>query len=215
MSAPPTPERLGLRTPAEAPRDSELYRQLHRMRRKLSAVHAATLLVVDPSIGSGASQPGYALFRGAELQDYGTLQVGETGSHMVRLRELARCLREDFGGEKIDILVVEDIPPARVIRARGRVFKNHKVHIPLHRAVGAILATVQADEMLLVPPQTWHQYVDEDRYVKSDATDAVAMGFTVLQMTTYILQNPDRAPLGRAKKGRRKSNSGRRRESAG
>jgi hypothetical protein len=204
----PTPEQLGLVTPKDAPRDSDLYKALYKQRgrngEKLATIMGATLLVVDPSIGSEKSQPGYALFRAGELVDYGTLEVGTDGDHHVRLRELARCLREDFSDTRVDWIIVEDIPPARVVRHAGKVYKSVKAHIPLHRAVGAVLATVCARNMLLVAPNTWHQYTDAARYAKSDATDAVAMGFTVLQMASYILSNPEKVPLKKEKRRRRR-----------
>lgn len=204
----PTPEMLGLVTPKDTPRDSDLYRSLYKSRGRnganLTTLMSATLLVVDPSIGSNKSQPGYALFRAGELVDYGTLEVGTDGDHHVRLRELARCLREDFADTRVDWIIVEDIPPARVVRHAGKVYKSVKAHIPLHRAVGAVLATVCARNMLLVAPNTWHQYTDAARYAKSDAADAVAMGFTVLQMASYIMQHPEREPLKKEKKRRGK-----------
>lgn len=160
-------------------RAGKLYKAVRRHAHKIVG---GTLLVVDPSIGSkragkeGGSEPGYAIYRAGVLVDHGVLEIRGTASSHQRLHEISRSLREDFGGEKWDVLVIEAIPHLR-FETFGRSLSSQ---LPLHWACGAIMGAVTADLCVQVAPQTWHAFAPEG-YVKTDWGDAICMGRALLQ----------------------------------
>jgi len=140
------------------------------------------VLVIDPSIGSHSSMPGFAILRVGCLTNRGTIAVEPTGSTHDRLFAIGECLRRDFP-TAWDVLVVEDIPDRRFSKSgRGSI----RQQVQLHRAVGAVHASVRCVHAISVHPATWHAVVPPD-YVKSDAGDAAAMAEVVRQYATAVI----------------------------
>jgi hypothetical protein len=161
------------------------------------AVLDGRVLVVDPSIGSkragkeGGSLPGYSIWVGGHLEDSGTITTRDHGgSTHRRLVELARSLRDDFPGQW-DVLVVEDIPMLRFEKF-GRSLASQ---IPLHRATGAILASVDATHLVEIHPATWRAFLaDAEDYdaregevgAKGDESDAIVLGFAAQKIADAV-----------------------------
>lgn len=139
------------------------------------------LLVIDPSVGSSSSQPGYALYEAGQLTDSGVIDI-PVGSIESRLFHLRSVLCGEFP-EKPDVVVVEDIPVLRF----NKFGRSLAAQIPLHYAVGVVLSAFDAP-VVRVFPATWHAFVGAD-YQKSDESDAIVMGHTVLQFARHILQD--------------------------
>lgn len=176
------------------------FNRTSRLWREVSAVAArrvldGVMLVIDPSIGSDSSMPGYAVFVAGARTECGTIQVNPRASTHDRLYEIGLCLRTEFPA-KIDVLVVEDIPTRR-FNSYGR--GSLKQQVQLHRAVGAVHASVAADHAVAVHPATWHSIVPEG-YEKSDAADACAIGEVVRQYAIAVLANATTGMAGRGRK---------------
>jgi len=165
--------------------DNKLFRAVKKVARQ---VLEGDMISIDPSVGSGSSMPGYAVFKKGKLIDYGIISLNPKLNQFLRLYELGRSLREEFSRTKWDVLVVEAIPTVR-FQSYGR---SLSAQVPLHRAVGTVLASVRADHLLEVPPQTWHKFV-VPAYSKSDDKDAVAFGYTVLCYARAALSSGGRS----------------------
>lgn len=151
------------------------------------------VLVVDPSIGSVSSQPGFAIMESGIRTECGIIEIDHRESTHDRLYALGHSLREEF--DAVDVLVVEDIPLRRFNQfGRGSL----RQQVQLHRAVGAIHASVKATHSLAVHPATWHCVVPPD-YVKSDAGDAAAMAEVIRQYSVAYRAYKE-AQRGRRKK---------------
>jgi hypothetical protein len=154
------------------------------------------MLVLDPSVGSWSSQPGYAIYEAGQLVDSGVIDMPTYEARSRRLYYLRRVLQEQFT-ETFDVVVIEDIPTHRFSRGRGgRTFANAKAQIPLHKAVGVIESIFDAP-VLFVSPATWHSYAPLD-YIKSDESDAIVMGHAVLQIAAHAAARPRRKRKGGA-----------------
>ncbi len=173
-------------------------------------VSSGTMLSIDPASGV-SSLPGYAVFRAGERLESGTIAVGRASDELgARLWELGRSLREELappdGSAEWDVLVVEDIPDknwSQAGKGKHRIgsAKNQKV---LHRAVGAVLASVKAKVILFVHPSTWHAHVGPG-YVKSDEGDALAMGeVAVVKARQLLAERAERDAKIRAGVGRKR-----------
>lgn len=143
-----------------------------------------TVLVVDPSIGSMSSMPGWAAYIGGLLQDSGTLEIDlpqatET-PRWVRLKQVYQQLRNLSTGWKPDVCIYEEVP---VSAHAGR---SQVSHASLLNAVGVTMAAIDANKFVGIPPISWKRYVPED-YVKGDEEDAIQMGRIVIEMAREIL----------------------------
>jgi hypothetical protein len=189
---------LGIRfRDAKVSTDNNLYRSIHKC---AAAILHGKVLVVDPSIGSVSSQPGYAILMAGKLVEFGTIEIRHTDSSHKRLFELGRSLREDFSSELVDsdfdVLVVEDIPPARYSGSGRNKYHDVSAQLPLHRSVGAILASVKVDHAIAIAPRTWRSFVYDD-YVKSDSGDAVVMAHVAVKYAQHAV---DAAVSAKAKR---------------
>lgn len=142
------------------------------------------VLVVDPSIGSTSSMPGWAAYIGGVLQDSGTLQIDlpqatET-PRWTRLRQVYQQLSRMSAAWKPDVCIYEEVP---VSAHSGR---SQVSHASLLNAVGVTMAAIEAPSFVGIPPITWKKFVTAD-YVKSDEQDAVEMGRIVIAMAREIL----------------------------
>ena len=135
-------------------------------------------ICIDPSSGSQGSVPGYAIFRGGKLDDAGTIELPR-GSRVLsnRLFLLQQALRTEF--EQPDLLIVEGVPMVMGSTGGGNF---HRGNGALIKAVGATIATW--DCPILEPtPMAWHALLKGDQkasYVKTDANDAVMLGYCCL-----------------------------------
>lgn len=153
-------------------------------------LRGGTLLAIDPSSGSSGSAPGYAIFEAGALIDAGTIAIPRGGQHIAsRLWQLRNSLEKDF--RQPDILAVELISP--IMPTKNGTFTN-KSATSLIKSVGAVISAWNVPTVE-VSPITWHKCVDDvlklevpmRRYVKSDAKDAVAVGWAVLCTLALVL----------------------------
>ncbi len=141
----------------------------------INALISGVILAIDPSSGSAASQPGYALYAGTSLKDSGLVRI-RSGDHISnRLHRLSRTLRDEFS--KPDLLVTENIPPF-MGDGPGAAFATRNV-ISLHQSVGVIMSVWDVP-VVLVSPRSWRSLVP-DNYLKSDENDAIMIGWTAVQ----------------------------------
>jgi hypothetical protein len=141
------------------------------------------MLVIDPASGGGESVPGYAVFSAGELIESGTIDVGGPQADLHdRLFELGITLRDSLPN-KVDVLVIEDVPLKRFGPDRSGSLKGQ---VNLHRSVGAVMGAVKCRFFIPVHPATWHSHAGPD-HVKSDENDAIAMGRCALSMASETL----------------------------
>jgi len=129
-------------------------------------IREGTVLAIDPSSGSKRSLPGFAIFKGEELVESGTIPLEVDQPIDVRLRQLKFILEDEFG--EMDVLVVEKI--------RGRS------HTYLRWACGVTIACCDAPLVFEMPTITWKKFVDRDTYEKSDEQDAIKIGEALIKL---------------------------------
>lgn len=142
------------------------------------------LLVVDPSIGSHSSMPGWAVYEQGELLFSGILTIDPTGDVPTRLKEVYRQLRNLSQHHKPDVCIYEEIP---VSAQNGR---SQVGHASLLKAVGVTLAAVDARFFLGLLPVVWKNRVRDD-YVKSDEGDACEMGYVAVDLARELSEKID------------------------
>jgi hypothetical protein len=164
----------------------------------VEAVLGGRMLVLDPSIGSDSSQPGYAIREAGQLTDSGVIDMPRYEDRSRRLWYLRQTLQQQFT-EKFDVVVIEDIPTHRFSRGRGgRVFANAKAQIPLHKAV-AVIESCFSCPVIFIAPVTWHSFAPLD-YIKSDESDAIVMSHAVVEVAKHVKQRAE----GKRVRGKRK-----------
>lgn len=147
------------------------WRLTQKVIRKLTEkILNGSLLALDPSSAGGKSKPGWALYQGGQLVQSGTLQVSASWDLHQRLYGICSSLRNDF--DPPDVFVIEEIR-----QVPG--FFGHSVE-QLLKGVGAIMAGVNCDNCIEIPPRLWKAKVDS-LYVKSDEADAIYLGKFVIQ----------------------------------
>lgn len=130
-----------------------------------------TYLVIDPSSGSYASMPGWAVYSRGELTHSGIIRVSLNSQFHERLREIADWVRKLQDTYRTDLVVIESNPSIKG-------FWGKSVDALL-MGTGAIMSAVQVDKLLEIRPIIWKKSVTED-YVKSDENDAIWLGRFVL-----------------------------------
>jgi len=112
--------------------------------------------------------PGYALFTGGKMTEYGVIQIDSSGSTSARLAELAECMRRAFS--VVDVLAIEEL-------------RGGKISPVLHWSVGAIIASVPARMLIEVPICYWKAWSKTQAdYLKQDDMDARMIGEAVLAL---------------------------------
>lgn len=139
------------------------------------------VLVIDPSVGSHSSMPGWSYWQSGELITSGTLSIDPNEEKWVRLKQVSAALRQLSKQFPCDVCVYEDVP---VSAHAGR---SQVAHATLLMAVGVTMASVDARLFVGMPPVVWKKRVNAD-YVKSDEADALEIGRIVIEMATEILQ---------------------------
>jgi hypothetical protein len=149
-------------------RETQLYKQV---KQEWELILNGVFLAVDPSVGSTASMPGYALFDKGNLIESGIIRVSPAAKKNVRLFSIAKSLREEF--RTPDIIAIENIPP---VSFRGGM--NGWALVSLQRSIGAILSVFDVP-YIEVAPSAWQKYKFEG-YEKGDENDAICIGLCVL-----------------------------------
>ena len=142
------------------------------------------VLALDPSIGSEASQLGYATYSKMQLQDAGVINMPSGMNTEERLQQIGECLRNEF--EDVDIMVIEDIPPSfnpKSGKPTRWITANWK---KLHEAAGACIASAKAGRVIRVHPATWKKYAKG--YTKSDVADAVLIDYAAIAEACKLLK---------------------------
>lgn len=157
-------------------KDTQIYADI---RNHLKHILDGTILVVDPSIGSMSSQPGWAIYQAGVLIASGTLEIDPRGEKWTRLHELHRLLRNKSLEIEPDLCIFEQVP------VTGHGGRSQVSHASLLYAVGVTMAAVQADAFLGITPIVWKSRTRPE-YVKSDEGDAIAMGYVVIDIAREI-----------------------------
>lgn len=164
-----------MKTIADISPKSKLYQEVDKLSLEL---RTGMVLVIDPSIGSSSSRPGWAVYDTGKLYYSGTIDTG--GSHLPlwkRARTLAdeiRALCDDFAPT---LLVYEDIPATSGFNANAQA--------SLLKAVGIVLAATNTEECLGIHPASWKNYVRPE-YTKSDEADAIEIGWITIALAEHI-----------------------------
>lgn len=164
-----------MRTLYEVAKKSKLYEEVSR---HIELLCTGTVLVVDPSIGSSSSSPGWAVYQKGHLSLSGTIDTG--GSHLPlwrRARRLGEAIAELSLVHQPDILVYEDIPATSGY--------NQNAVASLLKAVGIVLACSKSEECIGIHPASWKNYV-RPSYTKGDEEDAIEIGYIVTSLAAII-----------------------------
>ena len=138
-----------------------------------------TVLVIDPSIGSSSSSPGWAIYKRGTLVDSGIIHTGGSHLHLwQRARRLKTALETLCNEYNFDVLVYEDIPATSGF--------NQNAIASLLKAVGIVLACTTSSHVLGVHPASWKNYVRPE-YTKGDKEDAIEIGYIVISLAERIL----------------------------
>lgn len=145
---------------------------------RLNDLLYSVVLVIDPSIGSSSSSPGWAVYNAATLDAAGTIDTG--GSHLP-LWKRARALADEIRGLCDDfaptLLIYEDIPATSNFNANAQA--------SLLKAVGIVLASSTTDDCLGIHPASWKNYV-RPSYTKGDKEDAIEIGHVAVALAKHI-----------------------------
>lgn len=149
-------------------------------------IKTGTMLVIDPSSGSAGSMPGFAYFEGAEMVDFGILQLDSRKALNSKLFDLGTILRARF--PKVDVFVMEFIAP--FMGGKKGDFKGDAI-VKLHKSIGAVQASVECTKYLEIAPKSWHAWLRKhslhDNYDKTDENDAVVMGMFCLEKAGVVI----------------------------
>lgn len=151
------------------------------IRENCLALTRGVVLVVDPSMGSSSSLPGWAVYSGGDYADSGVLQVHTEGTRWARLKEVYRQLENFSAAWNPDVCVYEEIP---VSAHAGR---SQVSHASLLMALGVTMAAVEAQGFVGIRPVSWKKFTSPG-YIKSDEADAVEMGRIVIEMANEMLR---------------------------
>lgn len=171
-------------------KNTECYKQTSQY---LQEILEGVVVSIDPSIGSSSSQPGWAVYRQSKLVASGVFDIPAHKSVWERLRRLANAVRKLYKKFNPDILIYEEIPAQRY-----GLGGNAGAHASLLKAVGAILSVPGTEGCVGIHPQSWKKLARAD-YSKGDEADAVEMGWVVIELARYQLEQRERKRDGRPK----------------
>lgn len=164
----------------DIPKKNKLYGEVERLSAELAL---GNVLVVDPSIGSSSSLPGWAVYKHGSLVDSGVIHTGGSHLHLwQRARRLKAAIEILCNEYKFDVLVYEDIPATSGF--------NQNAIASLLKAVGIVLACTESSHVLGVHPASWKNYVRPD-YTKGDKEDAIEIGHIVIGLANRIREERD------------------------
>jgi hypothetical protein len=169
-----------------------------KVRQNRNLILKGYMLVIDPSIGSSSSLPGFAVYRNGKLTESGVLKMNIGASKHKRLHELVSILQKEF--EVPDILGMELIagPAFGVMRWNINAFHS------LIRSTGAIMAAYPVETVIEVPPSVWKKTIDDD-YVKSDEMDAIYIGRYLILSAKGELPNVEEKPTKQYRPSKKKA----------
>jgi len=144
-----------------------------------SSILNGRLLAIDPSTGSQASMPGYALFEQTKLVESGIIQVNPADRRNQKLYSITQSLQSELPAP--DVLAIENIPPISFNRAGAM---SGWSLVSIQRAIGAIISVYNC-EYVEVAPMAWQRFKPAD-YVKSDEWDAISIGMCVIELAREI-----------------------------
>jgi len=154
---------------------TKLYQNVDRLKGPLTY---GSVLVIDPSIGSTSSSPGWAYYQAGHKIDSGIIHTGGSHLHLwQRARKLGQSLNVLCNEYKVDVLVYEDIPATSGF--------NQNAIASLLKAVGIVLACTTSSHVLGVHPASWKKYVRPE-YKKGDEADAIEIGHIVISLARHI-----------------------------
>lgn len=134
-----------------------------RVRHYQHSLTQGSVVALDPASG-GSSMPGYAVFRGGEFVQGGTLELPRKLSIDRRLRALHA---------KVTRLVDDELPAVFLIE----LIRGQFAHVHLQWSVGVALAAGAAPTSIEVPIKVWRALAaTQPDYVKGDAADARLIG---------------------------------------
>ena len=137
------------------------------------------VVCLDPSIGSSSSMPGWSVYRAGELIASGIFQISPNDSVPDRLRMLYNYMRRLYDQYPPDVLVYEEVPAQR--HGGG----SAGAHASLLKASGVILCVPGPSGHVGLMPVSWKAEA-RDTYKKSDANDAIELGYVAIQVAIRI-----------------------------
>lgn len=156
------------------------------------------VLIIDPSIGSTSSMPGYAVYTKGELLASGILKLDPTGPIGTRLNALYTSLKMLEYVYSPAVLGYEKIP----ITAHGG--RSQLSQTSLLMALGVTQMAFHSIPQVGIMPISWKKMV-RDTYRKGDEEDAIEMGWILIRTAMDIEeQDPPRKYGQKQKKGNRK-----------
>jgi hypothetical protein len=155
------------------------------IRNALPEILDGVILSIDPSSGSTSSMPGWALYRKGELVESGIIEISYQHELPYRLRELHKYMHQLIDEFSPDVLVYEDLPPRHYRGGKSAYHGNDKGHASLLKSLGVIISIPGPDFYVGIHPLTWKRLVRED-YVKGDESDAIEMGYIVINQAHKI-----------------------------
>ena len=168
-------------------KNSQAYVQTQQ---NLQGITRGLVVVVDPSIGSSSSMPGWAVYREGHYVASGIFEINPTKPKPERLRSLGRQLLALYQKYPPDVLVYEEIP------AQRHGFGNAEAHASLLKSLGVVLSVPGPAGYVGIAPISWKNQVRES-YVKSDENDAVEMGWIIIELAQVILLDTDKKTKGK------------------
>ena len=166
----------------------------------LHALLNGRVLAIDPSAGSGASMPGWAVYEAGILKKSGILPLPSGRPLGIRLRELHEWVQNKTIFWDIDLMVYEEIPPQRYGNTG-----NATSHASLLKAVGVIMAA-GSPYVIGILPVSWKSKV-RPTYTKSDENDAVEIGYVVIEEARKIREEQRKKAEKEAARGKQKTAS--------
>jgi hypothetical protein len=145
----------------------------------IAPILTGMVLVIDPSIGSTSSSPGWAIYKQGELLDSGTLFTGGSSTELWRrARTLGNSIKLLSSTYNFDLLIYEDIPATSSF--------NQNAVASLLKAVGIVLACSKSEYVLGIHPASWRNYVRPE-YKKGDKEDAEEIGYIAIALAKHII----------------------------
>lgn len=149
--------------------------------RHKEVISGGVVLVIDPSIGSTSSAPGWAIYSAGSLYESGVINTG--GAHTElwqRARKLGNALSHICVAYQPDLVIYEDIPATSGF--------NQNAIASLLKAVGVVISCTSSEYVFGVHPASWRGYVREG-YKKGDEEDAIEIGHICVSLAALITQS--------------------------
>lgn len=133
-----------------------------------------SILAVDPA----SVTTGWAMYEGGKLTESGVWDLNKKNPMQERLQRLDQYVH-DVG--TVEILCIEDASHA---------YMSHKY---LSYAMGTVIGATDSNTAILWPTVMWKPYAAiTPGYVKSDESDAIVIGASLIEFTKYVVDNPEK-----------------------